>query len=46
MSGKPDSVEVFGQCSQTHGVTLEVSCVGPGVGLDGPDGSLPAQLIL
>lgn len=38
--------EVFGQCSQAHAVTLWVLCSGPGVQLDDPGGSLPAQHIL
>lgn len=32
--------------SQAHGEILVVSCGGPGVGLRGPDGSLPTQPIL
>lgn len=44
-STKPVSVqEAIQQCSQAHGGT-GVFCVGPGVGLDDPDGSLPTQLI-
>ncbi|KAJ7404154.1 hypothetical protein WISP_147168 [Willisornis vidua] len=38
--------EVFGQHSQSYGVILGVSCVGPGFGLDDPDGSLTIQHIL
>ena len=45
-STKPGRIqEMFGQCSQAHGVILGVSCSKSwtGVGLDGPYGSLPTQ---
>ncbi|TRZ23812.1 hypothetical protein HGM15179_003283 [Zosterops borbonicus] len=46
-STKPDRVqEAFGQYFQAHGVTLGVSCAGPGVGLDDSDESLPTQHVL
>lgn len=43
---KPDRVQVFGQSFQAQGVTLEVSCAGPGVGLSDPDGSFPVWHVL
>lgn len=36
---------MFGQDSQAHDVSLGMSCAEPGVGLDDPDGCLPALLI-
>lgn len=38
--------QVFGQCSQAHGVTIGVSWAGPRVGLKDPHGSLLTQHIL
>lgn len=38
--------ESFGKCSQDRDVIIGVSCMGPGVGLDNPVGSLPTQYIL
>lgn len=47
-STKPDksSKEVFGQRSQAHDVTSEMSFSELGVGLDYPDETLPTQHIL
>lgn len=43
-STRPDRVqEVFGKCSQAHGVTPGVSCVRPGTGLSEPDQFLPTR---
>ncbi|XP_074960559.1 uncharacterized protein LOC142062281 [Phalacrocorax aristotelis] len=44
---QPDNIqEALGQCPQSHGVNLGLSCAGTGVGLNDPCGSLPAQDIL
>lgn len=41
-SNKTDRVEeVFGQSSQTHGMTFGVSSAGPGVRFRAPDGFVP-----
>lgn len=38
--------EVYGKCSQAHGVIFEVFCTRSGAGLNDSDGSLPTQYIL